>query len=73
MSGSLEFQLDSLELIRWSNGSQKAKRLALPPIGKPKYTKGTEPTLQLNTIAASVNQEVETLTPTNWLLEKFTF
>jgi hypothetical protein len=49
------------------------RRRELPPIGKPKYTKETFPTLQLNTDAASHNHESGMLTPTNILLLKFTF
>ena len=51
---------DSLDLIPKSNGFKKDKRLALPPICKPKYTKGREPTLQFNINAASDNQEPST-------------
>jgi len=49
----LEFQLDSLDLIRYRRGSQKAECLGFPPTGNPKYTKEKESTLQFNTSAAS--------------------
>jgi len=69
----LELHPDSLEFIRFKRGSQKVRRSASPPIGKPRYIKGIEPTLQFKTIDASANQELFTFTPTRRLFEKFTF
>jgi len=37
-------------------------------VGRPRYTKGIDPTLQFKTIAASDNQEDATFTPTKKLL-----
>jgi len=68
-----DFQPDSLEWIRRTNGFQKSKWWAFPPMGNPKYTNGRFPTLQCIVVAATTNQDSDTLTPANWLFEKFTF
>jgi len=50
-------QADNLVLIWLTTGSQNNNRRRLPPIGSPKYTNETLPTLQFNLDAASINQE----------------
>jgi len=66
------FQPDNLELMVCKIGSQNASLRGLPPIDRPKYTKGIFSTLQLRIEAASTNIESAMFTPINMLLWKFT-
>jgi hypothetical protein len=59
--------------MRFIIGSQKSRRLELPPIGSPKQTKETFPTLHRKTDTASRSQELGILTPTNMFLLNLTF
>jgi len=56
-----------------TNGYQNCNLRGSPPMGNPKYKKGSWLCLQFITLAASWSQETTTPTPNNMLLWKLTF